>query len=359
MHIKRIKLHNFRNYAALDLCDIKEGINVIYGENAQGKTNLLEAVNICANGKSFRVNTDSKTIRFSCERAYINVEYEKSGITSSIEVLIEKNKKKGIKINGIPADTVKQLIGNLYSVIFSPEDIKMVKEAPGLRRSFLDLEISKIRPSYIDALKKYTEIIAQKNAALKKHGDGVDQILRAYNKQLAAYIKIIVNNRISYVNKLNEYVGGAQHYISGGNDQIEIEYKATIRPENVEENLDKIVGRELFEKSCIFGPHRDDMVIRVNGRDIRTYASQGQLRTLVLSIKIACIKILEDATGHTPVFLLDDVFSELDHKRKENLIKQIAGMQVFITTTQIDPAVERGDINYLKVEKGIVRKMAP
>lgn len=356
MFITQIKLLQFRNYAKLSLSGMGEGINIFYGKNAQGKTNLLEAVNICSSGKSFRVTADSKTIRFGEEKAYLFVEYVKENRKQTIEVLIEANRKKAIKINGIPATQVKQLLGNLYTVIFSPEDMKMAKEAPGLRRAFLDGEISKIRPTYIDALKKYTEIIAQKNAALRRGGRDVRQVLEAYNTQLEGYMGIILKNRIAYVKKLNEYVARTYYDISGKEEKIDVVYKATIPEDAIAKTLQRLVPREIEEKSCTLGPHRDDLDFYVGGREARLYASQGQLRSLILAVKVACLNILEDSTGHRPILLLDDVFSELDDQRKKNLMKTLSGMQVFITTAEPLKAHKKGDICYFEVAAGSVNK---
>lgn len=356
MRIIKIKLLHFRNYDQLSLDGIGSGINILYGKNAQGKTNLLEAIHICSNGKSFRVPMDSKTVQFDQKKAYLYVEYEKNGRHGTVEVLIEKDKKKSIKINGIPATHVKELMGNLYTVIFSPEDIKMAREAPGLRRAFLDGEISKIRPTYIDALKNYTKIVAQKNAALRKRIKNTKDIIEAYNEQLAGYIAVILKNRLSYVRKLNELVGSAYHQIAGKKEEIEIQYKSTIHVDKIKENLHKNLSKELEEGYCFAGPHRDDIELRVQGKDAKLYASQGQLRTVILAMKVACLKILEQSTDQTPILLLDDVFSELDDERKKNLMNVLSGVQVFITTAEGMGEFEKNNITFFEVKNGKVSK---
>ena len=209
----------------------------------------------------------------------------------------------------------------------------MAKEGPSLRRGFLDGEISKIRPSYVDALKKYTEIIAEKNAVLRaRRIDQMEMVLEAYNDQLENYIKIILKNRKAYVDKLNEYVKKTHREISGGKEKICIRYKETIPEGRIRETLQKLVKKEIADFGCAAGPHRDDIDITINDKDVRVYASQGQLRTLMLAIKTACLKILNESTGEMPVLLLDDVFSELDDTRKKNLLTALKGIQVFITT---------------------------
>ena len=342
MRIEKIKLINFRNYEKLELKNLDSGMNILYGKNAQGKTNLLEAIHICGNGKSFRVGGDARTVRFSCESAYLQVEYDIKNRKQTIEVLIGADGKKSFKRNGIPVKSIKEMLGNLFVVVFSPEDMRMAKEAPSLRRAFLDGEISKIRPSYVDALKNYGKIIAEKNAALKKRNiRDMEGIIRAYNGQLENYIKIIIKNRKIYLEKLNEYVDQSHREISGGAEKIEIRYRATMQEQKIEEQLERMIEKEIADCGCCAGPHRDDMEIRINGKDVKVYASQGQLRTLMLSIKIACLKILEDTTGQTPVLLLDDVFSELDETRKKNLVKSLEQIQVFLTTAN---QKETGDI---------------
>ncbi|MDL2236605.1 DNA replication/repair protein RecF [Christensenellaceae bacterium OttesenSCG-928-K19] len=335
MHITKLKLIRFRNYDTLDLEGFLPGLQMVIGKNAQGKTNLLEAIHICANGKSFRVRSDSKTIQEGSDKAYIFVEYEKNGRKNHVEVLIGRDRRKSFKRNGIPVQSMKEMLGHLLVVVFSPEDIKTAKESPSLRRAFVDGEISKIRPSYVDALKKYASIIAQKSAAIRKSkGKDVSDILRAYNEQLEEYIRIILKNRRVYMQKLNEYVDKTHKIISGGKEKIEIFYKNTIKEENISEQLDALIPREIEEFGCFAGPHRDDLEFKLNGRDVKEYASQGQLRTMMLSVKIACLRILEDSAGHTPVLLLDDVFSELDEERKKNLLKSIQDIQTFITTAE-------------------------
>jgi len=355
MRVLKLKLIHFRNYEQLNI-GFYPGINVLYGKNAQGKTNILEAIHICANGKSFRVNSDSKTVMEGKDGAYIYAEYEDKH-ERSVEVLISKDRKKSLKIDGIPATNVRDLLGNLYVVVFSPEDMKTAKEAPGLRRAFLDGEISKIRPSYVDALKQYTKIVSEKNAALRRREDkNLKSILEAYNAQLAGYIRIILKNRKSYVNKLNEFVSRTHRAISGGGEEISIGYKETIPENDIAGTLEKLIPREMMEGSCAAGPHRDDIEILLNKKDIRVFASQGQLRTLMLSIKTACLNILAESTGEIPVLLLDDVFSELDQARKQNLLKHLKGIQVFLTTADETEARLAG-AHLFYVENGTVREM--
>jgi len=354
LHLDKLKLVHFRNYELLELERISENVNVIFGKNAQGKTNLIEAVSICAGGKSFRAGVDAKAIMDGCKSAYIYAGYVFSGRPHFIEALIEKG-SKSFKKDGIPQKSIKDMLGNLYSVVFSPEDMRTAKESPALRRAFLDGEISKIRPSYVDALRKYTEIIAEKNSVLKKSaGKGVSELLDVYNEQLARYIRIILRNRQSYLKKLNEYVKETHGEISGGCEQISLKYGGTIDKDDIEGQLKRLMPRERHDMQVTLGPHRDDLRIFIDGQEARSYASQGQLRTVMLAIKIACLKILADATGHTPIMLLDDVFSELDAVRRNNLVKSLTGFQSFITTADKSDAKRIENALVLNVSAGKV-----
>lgn len=328
MTVDKLRLIGFRNYAELNLEGFSPNLNIICGKNAQGKTNLIEAVHICSNGKSFRTPYDHTTVMDGRDRAYICAGYSE-GV---IEALIGRDKKKSFKKNGVPLKSAKQLFGALVTVIFSPEDIRTIKESPGLRRSFLDSEISKLRPSYVDALKRYSEIIAQKNAAIRDNKDPAE-ILRAYNARLKDYIKIITENRAAYAAKLGSLINGAHALISGRDDNIGIEYETQTAPDTADW-LERQIKREIAEQGCNYGPHRDDLKFTIDGKDVRQYASQGQLRTLMLAVKTACVNIIEEHSGKKPVLLLDDVFSELDGQRKRNLLKAVGGAQTFITTCE-------------------------
>ncbi|MEA4853641.1 MAG: DNA replication/repair protein RecF [Christensenella sp.] len=352
MFIKSLKLIHFRNYEQLNI-DFFNGINILYGENAQGKTNVLEALHICANGKSFRISSDYKTIMLGKDGAYLKVSFEDDGEDGEIEVLTQKDKRKSIKINGIPAKSVKDLLGNLYVVVFSPEDIKTAREAPSLRRGLLDGEISKIRPSYVDALKQYSQVLSQKNALLKK-GKSIDiqKMLEVYNEQLGGYIKIILKNRKAYVNQLNKFVKEVHYLISGKKEEITLQYKETIPEEDIMGTLKKLAKKEMTDFNSVAGPHRDDIEIMIDNKEARVYASQGQLRTLMLAIKIACLKILAESTGKTPVLLLDDVFSELDDFRKKNLISVLKEFQVFITTAEQNQKKSTKNVHKYRVSDG-------
>lgn len=334
MQVTRLRLANFRNYEMLDLSGFAPGINVIRGPNAQGKSNLLEAVYASANGKSFRFTQDRHFVREGQDSCYIGTSFQmEDGTEHRIETLIGRDRRKSCRIDGEPVRTIRETIGRLLVVSFSPEDIRTVNEGPQLRRSLLDMEISKIRPSYVDALRQYAKIIQAKNKILKRPDDpSTDQLLRIYNEQLVPYVRVIVRNRRRYIEKLNDYVADVQRDISDGNEEVHLSYRAGICEDHPEEDLSQLIAREKAAMCSIAGPHRDDLLITLNGTDVRRYASQGQLRSVMLSTKVACVRALQDATGHTPVLLLDDVFSELDSTRKTQLLHALQDMQVFITS---------------------------
>lgn len=333
MHVTRLRLADFRSYELLDLKGFSPGINVIRGPNAQGKTNLLEAIFTAANGKSFRFTQEKHFVRRGQQRAYIDASYQSAGAEHRIEVMIGSDRRKSCRIDGTPAKTIRETLGQLLVVSFSPEDIRTVNEGPQLRRSLLDLEISKIRPSYVDALRQYGKIIQEKNKVLKRRDDpSTDGLLRVYNEQAAPFIRLILRNRRRYVEELNSYVAQVQREISSGSEEVVLSYKAGLKEDRIEDELNALIEREKAAMCSISGPHRDDLLITLNGVDVRQYASQGQLRSVMLSTKVACVRALKNATGHMPVLLLDDVFSELDTSRKTNLLEALNDMQVFITS---------------------------
>lgn len=352
MYIKSVKLKNFRNYEDLYIDGFSENINVIGGKNAQGKTNFLEALVLCADGKSFRVSKDSFLINDKKDNAYVKVTYEDKGIERNIEILLSRDKKKAVKINGEAAKKIKELYGKLCIVVFSPEDLKIIREAPGLRRKFLDIEISRIRPSYIDALKNYQKILLEKNAALKKDAD--KNVIDVYNEAMAAYISLIRKNRKLYCDKLNEYANKALKKM-GAEEKIEFEFIPSVSQEDILSELSGVFEREVKERQCVKGPQRDEIAIKINGKEAKFFASQGQTRTIMLAMKIAAVYIAHEWTDKISVLLLDDVFSELDRNRKNWIVKTVKNIQTFITTANESEALKIGG-NIYTVEKGNIKR---
>lgn len=355
MYITRVRLADFRNYETLDLTGFSPDINVICGSNAQGKTNLLEAIHVCANGKSFRLTQERNFVREAQSSAYLGITYRSDDREHRTEMMIGKDRRKSSRFDGSPLRTIREMIGNLLVVSFSPEDIRTVNEGPHLRRSLLDMEISKIRPSYVDALRQYAQIVQEKNRILKRPDDPqTATLLHVYNEQAVPYISIILRNRRKYVENLNKYVAEVHKEITSGKENVNLTYRAGLREDHILEDLGTLEKREKAAMCSIAGPHRDDLLITLNGRDVRQYASQGQLRSVMLSTKVACVRALKDATDHTPILLLDDVFSELDADRKASLINALRGMQVFITSadTRESPILDR--YQQFEVNNGVV-----
>lgn len=352
MEIKSLFLKNFRNYETAEISGFSPGLNVFCGKNAQGKTNIIEAFTFLASGKSFRTSKDNCAVREGSNDAYARASFLDGGVSKSVEMLLSRGKKKAFKISGSPVRKMSELYHALTVVVFSPEDLKIVKEAPDLRRRFLDEEICKIRPSYLDALKNFNRLLREKSAALRQpKPDGA--LVGAYNRQLAALIAVIIKNRESYLGKLTQNISGVLHTMELG-DEISFSYRPTLPKEGIEQALAGALRREMEERQCLLGPQRDEVVIKVNEREAKFFASQGQIRLIMLATKISAVRIIEEATGKVPVLLLDDVFSELDAARKNWTIKNLSGMQAFITTADEGEAERIGGRTFA-VEAGRIR----
>jgi DNA replication and repair protein RecF len=354
MEIKSLFLKNFRNYETAEISEFSSSLNVFTGRNAQGKTNIIEAFTFLASGKSFRTSKDNCAVREGSNEAYARASFLESGVLRSVEMLLCRGRKKAFKIGGTPVRKMSELYHALTVVVFSPEDLRIVKEAPDLRRRFLDEEICKIRPSYLDALKNFNKLIREKSAALRQpRPDGA--LVGAYNRQLAAFIAIILKNRESYLTKLTSNISGVLHTMELG-EEIAFSYRKTLPKEGIEQALWDAMPREITERQCLLGPQRDEVVIKVNGREAKYFASQGQIRLIMLATKISAVRIIKDATGKVPVLLLDDVFSELDAARKDWTIKNLSGMQTFITTADEQEA-KRINGRTFAVETGRIRAL--
>jgi len=354
MEIKSLFLKNFRNYETAEVRDFLPGLNVFTGKNAQGKTNIIEAFTFLASGKSFRTTKDVCAVREGSSEAYARASFFDGGVTKSVEMLLSAGRKKAFKISGLPVRKMSELYHALTVVVFSPEDHKIVKEAPDLRRRFLDEEICKIRPSYLDALKNYNKLLREKGAALRRP-DADRALLDAYNRQMSPLIAVMVKNRESYLAKLTQSIKEVLQTMELG-DGISFSYRSTLPKDGIDAALQKAMQREIAERQCLLGPQRDEVVIKVNNREAKYYASQGQIRLIMLATKISAVRIIEEATGKVPVLLLDDVFSELDEARKNWTIKNLTGMQVFITTADEGEAKRIGGAVF-GVEAGRIRAL--
>lgn len=360
MYINNLKLKNFRNYDNTDI-SFNKGVNVLTGDNAQGKTNILESIYYCSLGKSHRTNKDKELIEWNKEFSYINIHVEKERIDKKIEIKIFKEGKKGIKVNSVPISRISDLIGSFNCVIFSPEDLKIVKDSPAFRRKFIDIELCKLSKRYYFNLVSYQKVLSERNYFLRRSKKFDENLISVYDEQLSKYGSFIISERLRYIDDLNRF-GSKIHYdISNSKENINFEY---IMPFKNDENIEISILNELkmnwekdFErKTTSIGPHKDDISIKINGKDTRLYGSQGQQRTSILTIKFASLQIIKDRTGEYPVLLLDDVLSELDLSRQKYVLKSIKNVQTIITVTGIFDLKEyiKDDIKIFTVKNGVI-----
>ncbi len=356
MYIKEIELKDFRNYESLD-AQFHKNVNIFLGQNAQGKTNLLESIYITSMGKSFRTGKDRDMIKFGSDFFRVKTTAVKED-ELIVDIAVNQDGKKGIKVDGIKAKKMSDLLENIYIVIFSPEDLRIVKDEPEKRRKFIDRELCQIKPSYFLALNQYKKVLAQRNAYLKEY-DINESILDIWDLQLAEYGSKIIEQRTEFIKKLNIISSRIHKDITNKKEELEVIYEPNIEYcKNLQEiyykELQLSRGNDIRRRTTGRGPHKDDLKLLSNGIDIRNFGSQGQQRTAALSLKLSEIKLIEEETGENPVLLLDDVLSELDRERQNYLINSLEDTQVFITTTEISEEVENclGDIKYFIIENG-------
>ena len=357
MIIKSIKLENFRNYESLDL-DFEKGTNILYGDNAQGKTNVLEAIYLSATTKSHKGSKDKEIINFEKEEAHIRTILDKEGMEYRVDMHLRKNKSKGIAINGQPIKKAADLIGLLNVVFFSPEDLSIIKNGPSERRKFVDMELFQIDKYYLYNLNQYNKIINQRNKLLKEfyQNSDLNETLQIWNMQLVTYGNQIIRRREMFAAQLNEIIFDIHKNLSGGKEELKIVYEPNVSEDEFERKLKISQDRDIKLKMTSVGPHRDDFCFMVNGVDIRKYGSQGQQRTAALSLKLAEIELVKKVTGDSPVLLLDDVLSELDSHRQNYLLNSIGDIQTMITCTGLDEFINnRFEIDKIfKVTNGII-----
>ena len=357
MIIKSLELENFRNYKSLNI-EFDKGVNILYGDNAQGKTNILEAIYVSATTKSHKGAKDKEIINFEAEEAHIKTYLDKEGLERRVDMHLRKSKSKGIAIDTVRLKKAAQLLGLLNVVFFSPEDLSIIKDAPAQRRRFVDMELCQLDQSYLYDLNQYNKIIAQRNKLLKDMYNNQDlkNMLGIWDMQIITYGQKIIKRRRLFVDQLNEIIDDIHFKLSGGKERIKVEYAPYVSEDNFEEMLKKAREKEIKLKSTSVGPHKDDFIFIVNGIDIRTYGSQGQQRTAALSLKLSEIELVKKITGDNPVLLLDDVLSELDSNRQNHLLNNIGDIQTIITCTGLEDFVNnRIKINKIfKVETGVV-----
>ena len=339
MIVESVELKDYRNYEFLDM-NFNEHVNIIYGDNAQGKTNILESIYMCSTSKSHRGSKDREIVRFGEDESHIKLNVLKHGMKYRIDMHLKKNKTKGIAVNGIPIKKAVELFGIINIVFFSPEDLNIIKNGPGERRRFLDSELCQLDGVYITELAGYNHIVNQRNRLLKDcyMNPGLKSTLDVWDMQMVDYGKKIIGKREAFVQELNEIARGLHKGLTGGIEELEILYEPSVTAAEFEDKLSRNRERDLRMKLTSVGPHRDDFCVKVNGIDIRRYGSQGQ-RTAALSLKLSEIYLVKKKIRDTPVLLLDDVLSELDSSRQTYLLESIHDIQTLITCTGLDDFV--------------------
>ncbi len=357
MYIESMELKDFRNYEFLSL-QFDKGTNIFYGDNAQGKTNILEAVYLCGTTKSHRGSKDREMIRFHENESHIKLRINKGGISHRIDMHLKKNKAKGIAIDGIPIRKAKELLGIVNIVFFSPEDLNIIKNGPGERRRFLDSELCQLNKIYLSDLFNYNHILNQRNKLLKDiaQKDSLKGTLDIWDEQLVYYGTSVIKSRREFIREMNEVIQQIHSSITGGKEQIELIYEPNVEEEQFLEVLLGNREKDFKFKNTSSGPHRDDMCVKINHIDIRKYGSQGQQRTAALSLKLSEIHLVERKIKDVPILLLDDVLSELDVNRQNYLLESIKNIQTMITCTGLDEFVNsRFEINKIfKVVDGTI-----
>ena len=341
MYISSVELKNYRNYEYASI-PFKNGINILFGDNAQGKTNILESLYVCATTKSHRKSRDKELIQFGSDEAHIRMMVNKKDVDHRIDMHLKKQKGKGAAIDGIMVKKSSELLGMVHMILFSPEDLSIIKNGPGERRRFIDLELCQLNKLYMKYLSQYNKVLNQRNGLLKQISFSKDlaETLDIWDIQMVKYGVEIIKIRENFVQNINEIISEIHEKLTGGKEHLILEYEPSIRAEDYEESLFSRRKKDLRNMATGAGPHRDDISFIVNGIDIRKYGSQGQQRTAALSLKLAEIKLVEKMIQDQPILLLDDVLSELDRNRKNYLMESISGIQTIITCTGLDEFVQ-------------------
>lgn len=348
MWIESLECKNFRNYKNLSI-KFDSGVNFLYGDNAQGKTNILEALYLCSTSRSYKSAKDRELIYFDENEAHLRIFVKKKYISHKIDIHIRKNGSKGVAIDGFPIRKASELLGYLKIVLFSPEDLLIVKNGPADRRRFIDRELCQIDAVYMKNLADYNKIINQRNKLLKEINfkPGVKDTLDVWDAQLLDRGKKIISSRRDFLEKTTEIMMPIHQKITGEREVITLKYEPNVSENEFEEKLFSSRERDIAMAQTNVGPHRDDFSIISNDIDLRKFGSQGQQRSAALSLKLSEIKMIEQETNEVPVLLLDDVFSELDMHRQEYLLSEINGTQNILTGTGLDDLIRKN----IKIDK--------
>jgi len=354
MYIEKIKVKNFRNYEEQEI-SLKNGINLFFGNNAQGKTNIVESIFLCSLGKSFRAKNEKDLIFFGKKESSIEIKYKKKDREGKIKYVLAE-KTKNIYNNNILLKKTSEILGNINVVLFSPEDINIIKQGPSTRRKFLNIFISQIRPNYVYICNLYKKILEQRNSYLKSEKINFE-LLDIYDEKLAENGAIVNKYREEFINKIKEKIGKIHNNVTKGKEEIKIKYISDCQEK--EKYLEKLKEnrKEDIEKGYTsIGIHRDDIYFYINGKKIDSFGSQGQQRTAILSLKISELEIIKEEIGENPILLLDDFMSELDKERRINLLKEIKNAQIIITCTD-NFNIENVRINKFFINNGEIQKI--
>lgn len=360
MIVKDIELKNFRNYEN-EKIEFSPSVNIIYGNNAQGKTNILEGIYLFSMGKSNRTRHDEQLIKFGCEKAEINMNFIGGEREISAQMIIKKDRRKSIFMNELPVKKNSDLVGKFNVIYFGPECMEIVRGGPSVRRKNIDILISQLRPNYFVCLSNYKKTVEAKRALLKE--ENIDKItLDILNERLILLAAEIIRYRVEYISKTEKISGEIQREISSGSENLEIKYNYAggIIEEfdeekvksSLKEKLNRCYGREIELREVLFGPHRDDIEYFINGENVKNFGSQGQQKTTVLVQKIAEVNLVREERGEYPVLLLDDIMSELDFLRQSYILTKIRNMQIIITCTDKGRFNILPDTRKIRVEKG-------
>ncbi len=361
MRIKNLFLKNFRNYEG-ETFEFSEGLNVLSGRNAQGKTNCAEAVFYLCTGTSPRARRDKQLIRYGCESAEISSSCEGRYGNITLSAVIRENGRE-VRVNGNKITRNADLLGNLYAVFFSPQELRLIQDGPDERRRFLNISLSQLSRPYYTALARYNRILEQRNNLLKnKDISLVYDTLPVWDEQLCTYAATVARRRADYIAELSPLAAEAHSFLTDGKESLKISAEKKYRGTEEElrgrfyDELKNNYDRDIRLGFTASGPHRDDIDIKIDGEDAKMYASQGQTRTAALSIKLAEVEIFRSVSGEYPVLILDDVLSELDLARRKKLVARTDGLQTILTCTHAERVLSGKPVNKIKIEGGAIKR---
>lgn len=340
MRIKELQLKDYRNYESCSFMPC-EGVTVLLGDNGQGKTNVLEAVYLTCTGRSHRTRQDRELIRWGANFADVKIATERRDGSHEVQIIMPVNGKRKLKVAGQEVSRSGELLGHVTGVLFSPEDLRTVKDGPAERRRFVDMALSQLRPAYYYAMQRYNRALKQRNELLRAAAASPSLLatLDSWDEQLALAGVELMRHRREYIDRLTRTAGETHNDIAGGREKLKIQYRPSVDGETAEACMEALFGvreSDARRMTTSVGPHRDDVVVLVEERDVRAFGSQGQQRTAALSMRLAELNVMRDELGEWPVLMLDDVMSELDPSRRRRLLEHLKGIQTLVTCTDPD-----------------------